>query len=188
MNRQRAEFLEKLLFRGHALEKSIFVLSFGLFCFLLGAFTMKAMTTAADIRAKLEVAKETSSKNAETISEKEVEPETSETSAATKEEESESQPKTQAVANEKEAGRSPSGTEFYFSIRVGSYSDSADAQKAADSLKTQCPDVDYKLSTIHHRYLVYCGRFDDIFTAQAVTETLKTPEKIIIRRLASEAN
>ncbi len=169
----QAEFLERLLFRSQVSEKIVFVLAFGFFCFLAGFGTAKIYLDKQNAKENLAINIYQNKTNKKTTSLPE------EINNTKDNDESGSQ----LLPENK---RSPASEEFYFTIRVGSAADKLEAEELIKKYQTECPDVNYKFSEIHRRYLLYCGRFDDIFSAKAVMEKLNTDEHIIVRKISND--
>ena len=169
INLSRSEFLRRLFFSGHATEKIIFVLCFGFFCFIAGFGLCKTLfqdqNMLKEVQAFSEIKKETHTVMAE--------PENL---------------KNKYQEEEHENRRSiASVPEFYFTIRIGSTANEAEAQEMSEIHRKDCGQSSFKFSEIHQRFLVYCGHFDDIYTANTLAKSLKTDESLIIRSL-SESN
>ena len=157
----QAEFLERLFFSGHIVQKIIFVLSFGFFCFLVGFGSAK-------VYLRNEKAQISFSKNEVIKKEEVLEPMAAEPGAA--------------KISQDIQKRAPASDDFYFTIRVGSAIDESEAREMVKKYGNECQDINFKFSDIHRRFLIYCGRFDDIYSARTASEKLNTSERIIVRK------
>ena len=162
----RAEFLERLFFSGHIVQKITFVLSFGFFCFLVGFGSAKVFLR--NEKAQITFAKNEVIKKEEVLEPVVAEPTDSQETKGTQK-------------------RAPASDDFYFTIRVGSAIDESEAKEMMKKYSIECQDINFKFSEIHRRFLVYCGRFDDIYSARTVSEKLNTSEHIIVRKSPSDA-
>ncbi len=162
----QAEFLERLFFSGHIVQKITFVLSFGFFCFLVGFGSAK-------IFFRNEKAKITFAKNEVVKKDELLDPVPS-------------QPEEAPVAKEG-LKRAPASDDFYFTIRVGSAIDESEAKDMLKKYSNECQDINFKFSDIHRRFLIYCGRFDDIYSARTASEKLNTSERIIVRKSPADS-
>ncbi len=171
----QAEFLERLLFRSQVSEKIVFVLAFGFFCFLAGFGIAKLYLDKQNAKENLAKSIYFNQNNKKTSSLAE------EINNTKNNDES-------GIQLLPENKRSPASEEFFFTIRVGSAADKLEAEELIKKYQPECFDINYKFSEIHRRYLLYCGRFDDIFSAKAVLEKLNTEEHIIVRKINNDSN
>ncbi len=162
----QAEFLERLFFSGHIVQKITFVLSFGFFCFLAGFGSAK-------IFLRNEKAQITFAKNEVIKKEEFLEPVIAEP--------------TESQETKDTQKRAPASDDFYFTIRVGSAIDESEAKEMMKKYSNECQDINFKFSDIHRRFLIYCGRFDDIYSARTASEKLNTSEHIIVRKSPTDA-
>lgn len=167
----QAEFLERLFFSGHIVQKITFVLSFGFFCFLVGFGSAKIVLRNEKQPVALsrnEAAKNEAAKKEEVI-------------------ESTSAQADEAKNPQASSTRAPASDDFYFTIRVGSAIDESEAKEMIKKYSSECQDINFKFSDIHRRFLIYCGRFDDIYSARTASEKLNTSERIIVRKSPTDS-
>lgn len=90
------------------------------------------------------------------------------------------------VASEDRAPTSINPEPFYFSIRVSSSDSLQDAQAEAKKFEKKCGVSFVKYSSVHQKHLVYCGRFDDLQSAEKVSAELTDVRQILVRLYPNE--
>ena len=169
INLSQAEFLKRLFFSGHVTEKLAFIFSFGFLCFVAGFGLCKTLFQNQNMLKEVQQISQTKKETSTLIAQVE-------------------DLKNKPQEEEHEIRRSiASVPEFYFTIRIGSTANEIEAQKMSEAYRKDCGQSSFKFSEIHQRFLVYCGHFDDIYTANTLAKSIKTDENLIIRSL-SESN
>jgi hypothetical protein len=170
------ELMTRLLWSGHSAERLVFIFSFGLVC-LMGGLVMgrmalggHMMTLPLPVEMKAQVSRKQGEENGRTGDI---------TQASTMEKDETRAPLT---VRDDAGSRKVVPHEFFFSIRIAALIEERDAQSMVEKYKSHCNDISTRYSSIHRRYMVYCGAFDDFSTANRFSQTLDTSDKLIVRR------